>query len=425
MNAKSVFFYVAAVLFFTSAFAAAGLVFAGKAQAVSGYGNVDFLYNQCMARCEEPGRRGTITREGCEQGCAKLRGDMECYRFDYSSASSCAKAAHKLELNKYERLEEHNEWCAEKFDRLYDQAGCEEAGEVFYGALTERNFCGTGEAVPAGPAAQTAVYAAQAVPAGPEGVNAPPKPSYGDGRIIDKNAVPTPFPQSGKKKSGGKKSAKSAQKSAAAPASAPAAAKSGPAPSASLASVSSAEKQCAEAGTGAGGLELLDCPPPKNSDKTSVTSGSAAPAPAKTTASGPTPAVPPKSGQPGPSPVRSAPPVTITVPAGDFNTPPARPLNQPAAVQPVPQPPAPAQSGPVQPAPVQPEAQPVSLPAEAATAPPIAREPDAPVSEMGVVPLPVSEDPQTNLLRPDETLRLPTAPGASSEALPVERLAAP
>ncbi len=123
------------------------------------YGNSDFAYNQCVSSCNGSSQN----KEGCLRGCAEARRILEPRQGSYKSSVDCLNAARKLEQNRNLNIQEHQEWCHSNVASLYDQAGCSDAGKVFYGTLTAENFCYASK--PAAPGAAVAPAAFATVPA--------------------------------------------------------------------------------------------------------------------------------------------------------------------------------------------------------------------------------------------------------------------
>ncbi len=95
-------------------------------------------YNACLQRCGGVGEQSAFVRDGCRRGCELALELFPLRGSHYASQDACIEAVDSLDKTHALRWLENrckSTWAGE--DR---RAGCKEAGDAFYGAVT-KNMC--------------------------------------------------------------------------------------------------------------------------------------------------------------------------------------------------------------------------------------------------------------------------------------------
>ncbi len=95
-------------------------------------------YNACLQRCAGLDEQSAFVRDGCRRGCELALELFPLRGGHYASRDACVEAVDSLDRS-------HALWwlenrCKSTWTGEDRRAGCKEAGDAFYGAVTE-NMC--------------------------------------------------------------------------------------------------------------------------------------------------------------------------------------------------------------------------------------------------------------------------------------------
>ena len=95
-------------------------------------------YRACLQRCASLDGESAFVRDGCRRGCELALEQFPLHGGRYASSANCLEAVR--EMDKTGALANLEKRCQDIWEGQDRRAGCREAGDAFYGAVTE-NLC--------------------------------------------------------------------------------------------------------------------------------------------------------------------------------------------------------------------------------------------------------------------------------------------